>query len=176
MSNVITNLVGACHPAALILISHDRKPHPDVDKDILADNRGSTSVVGEMDGIVRMTGTRMYFMGRNIEEGSIKVQKRDIDPLGIVTLVEPVIDKDEEILQNILQNPSYTSMRAKARALAPLLHISDEAALGRIKRAAPASPLNFGTPHLTKPTGEAAASAAVQTSRVHSYIQPSTDL
>ena len=28
MSNVITNLIGACHPAALILISHDRKPHP----------------------------------------------------------------------------------------------------------------------------------------------------
>ena len=148
MSNVITNLVGACHPAALILISHDRKPHPDVDKDILADNRGSTSVVGEMDGIVRMTGNRMYFMGRNIEEGSIKVQKRDIDPMGIVTLVEPVIDKDEEVLQNILKNPSYTSMHAKAKVLAPLLGISEVAAMGRVRRAAPSKPLNLGAPQL----------------------------
>ena len=131
MSNVMTSLVGIAHPAALVLISHDRKPQPDSDKDIMTDHRGSTSIVAEMDGVVRLTKTRLYYAGRSIEEGSIKMIRKDLDN---ILIWEPAPDEMDPMLIEILQDLTLRSMRAKARKLSVIQHISEEAAMSRVRR------------------------------------------
>lgn len=132
MRNVMVNLVGATHPAALVVISHSRKPHPDVDRSLMADHRGSSYVTGRMDVIMRLTKNRLYYGGRSIEEGDIKLLRQDVDG---VLLWEPDPDDMGQHLHNILMDPALTSMRAKARALAPLVHKSEEACMSAIRRA-----------------------------------------
>jgi len=132
MSNVMTNLVSACHPAAVLVISHDKKPSPDMDKDIMADHRGSTAVVGEMDAILRLTKSRLYYAGRNIEEGSIKMIRQDCDD-ALLWMPDP--DEYRAAIDSILNNDDLVGDRAKARALAPLIGKSPEAARSILRRA-----------------------------------------
>lgn len=129
MRNVIANLVGATHPAALILISHARKPNQDMDRDLMADQRGSSYVVGRMDAIMRLTKRSLYYAGRSIEEGSIKLQRQENG----LWLVEP--DDSGPALQAVLADSTLTTMRSKARALAPTIKKSEEAAMSMIRRA-----------------------------------------
>jgi hypothetical protein len=131
MSNVINNLVGATYPAALILVSHSRKPSPDQDKDVLADARGSNSIVADMDAVVRMTKRRLYYTGRTIEEGHIKISAKAFDNL-LVWEVES--DEEDQALMGVLANPELQSIRAKADVYAPIVKISLEAAKSRIRR------------------------------------------
>jgi RecA-family ATPase len=131
MSNVMSNLIGACHPAAVIIISHDKKPSPDMEKDIMADHRGSTSVVGEMDAILRLTKTRLYYAGRSIEEGSLKLVRQECDD---TLLWGPDPDEYRAAIDSVGENRDLTSMRAKARALAPLIGKSEEAAMSILRR------------------------------------------
>jgi hypothetical protein len=126
--NVISNLVGACHPAALIIISHSRKPSADMEKDILADARGSSYVVGRMDAIMRLTKRKLYYTGRSIEAGDIKVQRVDNG------LWQPVPDETGPILSKVLADTTVPSLRGKARILATLISCSEEAAMSRIRR------------------------------------------
>jgi hypothetical protein len=132
MRNVIVNLVGATHPAALIAISHSRKPHVDVDKNLMADHRGSSYVTGRMDVIMRLTKNRLYYGGRSIEEGDMKLLRQDVDG---VLLWEPDPDEIGQHLHQVMMDPELKSMRSKARALAPLIHKSEEAAMSAIRRA-----------------------------------------
>jgi len=132
MKNVIVNLVGATHPAALIIISHSRKPVPDTDKNLMADHRGASYVTDRMDAIMRLTKNRLYYGGRSIEEGDIKLLRQDVDG---VLLWEPDPEDMGQHLHTILTNPALVSMRAKARALAPLVHKSEEACMSAIRRA-----------------------------------------
>jgi hypothetical protein len=131
MRNVITNLVGATSPAALIIISHDRKPHPDADKDIISDHRGSSYVVGRMDAIIRLTKTRMYYIGRSIEEGSVKLKKEDCDGALIWSPDESEI---APLIRQVQLNPELTSRRERARVLAPLIHKTEEATNSLLRR------------------------------------------
>lgn len=126
--NVIANLVAATSPAALVLVSHSRKPHPDVDKDLRADHRGSSYVTGRMDSIMRLTKQRLYYMGRSIEDGDIKIVRQENG------LWAPIVDESGAIVQKVMNDPSLPSLRAKARALAPLVGSSEEAALSRLRR------------------------------------------
>lgn len=70
MRNVISALVGACRPAAIVLISHSRKDQAGWqqgqggDDDMMDQNRGSSYVSGRMDVIVKMSPKRMQFKGR----------------------------------------------------------------------------------------------------------------
>lgn len=136
--NLIANLVAATKPAALILISHSRKAQPDMDKSLMDDNRGSSYVTGRMDAILRLTKTRMYYAGRSIEEGDVKIRRMDNG------LWEPIVDESEVILQKVLTDTTLGTLRAKARALAPLVGSSEEAAMSRIRRTlAGSSPLEM---------------------------------
>jgi RecA-family ATPase len=126
--NVIGNLVGATHPAALILISHGRKPNPDMDKDILADHRGSSYITGRMDAIMRLTKTRLHYTGRSIEAGDIKLQRADNG------LWEPQVDNTGPLIEKVITDTTLTSMRAKARALAPMIRKTEEAAMSLLRR------------------------------------------
>lgn len=131
MSNVMSSLIKACHPAAVIIISHDRKPSLDVEKDIMADHRGSTSVVGEMDGIMRLTKSRLYYAGRNIEEGNIKILRKDV---GDTLIWMPDPDEHKDAIASVLADTAIPSMRRKARALAPLISKSEEACMSILRR------------------------------------------
>lgn len=126
--NVIANLVGATHPAALIIVSHSRKPHPDADKNLMADHRGSSYVTGRMDAIIRLTKTRLYYTGRSIEEGDIKLERMDNG------LWQPKPDESGAVMDKVLRDTTMPSMRAKARAIAPLLGKSEEAAMSMLRR------------------------------------------
>lgn len=126
--NVITNLVGATHPAALIIISHDRKPNQDVAKDLLADHRGSSYITGRMDAIMRLTKTRLYYTGRSIEAGDIKLQRASNG------LWQPMIDETGPIVDKILADPNFSSLRERGRALATLIGCTEEAAVSRLRR------------------------------------------
>ncbi len=126
--NVISNLVGATHPAALIIISHSRKNNPEAEKSIMDDHRGSSYITGRMDAILRLTKSRLYYAGRSIEEGNIKIERLDNG------LWQPRQDAaDETALAKVLADPSLTTMRAKARALATLVAINEEAAMSRVR-------------------------------------------
>lgn len=126
--NVIANLVGATHPAALILISHGRKPNPDADRDLLADHRGSSYITGRMDAIMRLTKTRLYYTGRSIEAGDIKLERLDN---GLWT---PQQDDTAPAIAKVMADASLTSMRAKARALGGMIGKSEEAAMSTLRR------------------------------------------
>ena len=126
--NVLVNLAGATHPAALIVISHDRKPHPDIDKDIMNDHRGSDQVVARMDAIMRLTKTRLFYAGRSIEAGDIKLQRLDSG------FWQQQLDETGPIIEKVLADTSLTTLRAKARALATLIYKSEEAAMSILRR------------------------------------------
>lgn len=128
--NVIANLIGAIHPAALILISHSRKPNPETEKSIMADHRGSSYITGKMDAIMRLTRNKLYYAGRSIEEGNIKIERLDN---GLWT---PKIDAAEDAaLGKVLLDPQLGSLRAKARALATMTAVNEETAMSRLRRA-----------------------------------------
>lgn len=131
MRNVITNLVGATHPAALILISHSRKPHPDVDRNLMTDHRGSSYTTGRMDAIMRLARNRLFYGGRSIEDGDIKLSRQDVDG---ALLWEPELNNDSVILQEVLLNPELVSMRSKARALAVRICKTEDACMSMIRR------------------------------------------
>lgn len=129
--NVISNLVGATHPAALIIISHSRKPNPDAEKDLMADHRGSSYITGRMDAIMRMTKTRLYYGGRSIEEGFIKLNRMDVDG---ALMFEPAVDDVGPVIAEVMADVSLPSLRAKAKALAVRVGITEEAAMSRLRR------------------------------------------
>ena len=127
--NVIANLTGACEPAALILISHGRKPHPEVDRDLLADHRGSSYITGRMDAIMRLTKNKLYYTGRSIEAGDIKVARTDTG------LWAPVVEESEKLAMfKVTTDTSLISLRSKAKCLATMIGITEEAALSRLRR------------------------------------------
>ena len=148
MRNVITNLVGATYPAALIIISHDRKSHPDVEKDIMSDHRGSSYVVGRMDAVMRLTKSRLWYSGRSIEEGSIRIKKQDCD--GALLWMPDEGDIAPHIEQ-VLANTSLKTRRDKARVLAPLIQKSEEAANSILRRWVSGMHLVEGTPSPPEP-------------------------
>jgi hypothetical protein len=131
--NVIINLVGATHPAALIIISHSRKPHPDADRDLMADHRGSSYITGRMDAILRMTKQRMYFGGRSIEEGNIKLNRMEVD--GALMFEEANDEHEKTAIIKVLTDSALPSLRAKAKALAIMTAITEECAMSRLRRA-----------------------------------------
>lgn len=134
MRNVIANLVYATHPAALILVSHARKLQPDIDKNLMDDHRGSSYVTGRMDAILRLTRTRLYYTGRSIEEGDIRLERLDSG------LWAPFEDDNAPHVAKVLQDPGLKTLRAKARQLAPLIHKSEEAAMSLLRRTVATGP------------------------------------
>jgi hypothetical protein len=87
MRDVITHLVAASRPAAMILLSHARKEGIMTKmggEDLMDDNRGSSYVPGRMDVIVKMTGHRFSYKGRGARPGTVDVEF--IENPGIVRL------------------------------------------------------------------------------------------
>ena len=82
MRNVLSALVGACRPAAIVLISHARKDQAgfggDVEEDMMDQARGSSYVAGRMDVIAKVTKKRLMFKGRaSGQQSEVIVQDPD---------------------------------------------------------------------------------------------------
>lgn len=141
MSQVISNLRKVTLPAALVVISHDKKPSPDMEKDIMYDHRGSGGVVGEMDAIIRLTKGRMYYAGRDIEPDSIKVIKQEYDD---VLLWQPDPNEYGKFIESVMEDPTlhpdgklWIATRARARALLSVVPgKSEDGAMSALRRAA----------------------------------------
>lgn len=130
MRNVVANLQDAVAPAALIIVSHSRKENPDptADKNLMDDHRGSSYIVGRMDAILRLTKRRLYYQGRSIEEGHVDIERLDNG------LWAPRIDNSGESIAKVLADTNLSTMRAKARALAPMIGKTEEAAMSLLRR------------------------------------------
>ena len=141
MQEVMDALVGACQPAAVVLLSHSRKANPDRGFSLVEDQRGSTAIAGKMDTILHLGGGKLSYTGRATEQGTIPLKQ---DPTTHLWLM----DKGEEkkAAQGILAK-DYASDRARARALAEELHIKEESArnlLRKVRGETPSSPLVGG--------------------------------
>jgi hypothetical protein len=131
MKVVMSRLVAATQPAALIVISHAKKPNPEAHPDLLGDVRGSGYIVAGVDAIARMTKTGLYYTGRAIEQGVVKIQREDN---GLWSL-EPTHGGDETTaIEEVLSDPELVTTRARARMLALKLGKTEEAARSILRR------------------------------------------
>lgn len=150
MRNVMVSLAAAAAPAALIVISHSRKPSqdPSAKPDLMADHRGSSYTTGKADAIIRMTKTKMYYAGRSIHEGQVKIARREFtsrhDPEIKAILFE--LDRDDfgPAMKKVLADASLPSLRAKARVLAEVTGIHEETCMSRLRRHVPETVLDAG--------------------------------
>lgn len=78
MRNVVTGLVDACRPAAVVLVSHSRKDSMFSamgGDDLMSDARGSSYVSGRMDCIIRLTPKSLTYKGRSAGNGTLTVEQ-----------------------------------------------------------------------------------------------------
>jgi len=138
MQAVLANLVVATQPAALILISHSRKPNADMGPSTINDLRGSNYVVGRMDAICQFQKRSIAFTGRAIEHGVIKTERTEA---GTWELAET---EEQRIAAIIVEDPAYPSLRAKSKALAARIDKSEEACRSLLRRLTAMGRLTLG--------------------------------
>lgn len=122
---IIAALTAATQPAALILIHHGRK-QGEIPDDLLVGSRGSSYLMGKMDAIVKMNKKSIHYVGRAIEEGSVRLERLDNG------FWAPATDATDRLIEGLLASPG--SISEKARALADQTHRSEEAARSLIRR------------------------------------------
>jgi RecA-family ATPase len=74
MKNVMSRLIAATQPAALMLIHHSKKPVPDQQMDLMNDMRGGY-IAGMMDAIIKFTNRGVHYIGRSIEQGLVPAER-----------------------------------------------------------------------------------------------------
>lgn len=116
MQRVIAHLSAAVKPAAMILVSHSRKPNPEFTDSVVVGNRGSNYVTGRMDAIMHLADGRLTITGRALEETKIHLEKIEI-PGGFIWDITTG-DKNKKLAQLLLTDARYPSLRAKARVMA----------------------------------------------------------
>lgn len=129
MRNVTAAMQAACHPAAMILITHERKPDKEGGFSLISDIRGSNYMPGRMDAILRFTKARMYYTGRAIEEGHIGLMRQDN---GFWTSAQQDLDN---AVARVLADPRISSIREKAKVLAASTNKTEEACRSLLRRA-----------------------------------------
>lgn len=116
MQRVIAHLAAAVKPAAMVLVSHSRKPNPEFTDSVVVGNRGSNYVTGRMDAICHLSDGRLTITGRALEETKIHLEKVEI-PGGFIWDLTTG-DKNKKLARLLLTDGRYPSLRAKARVLA----------------------------------------------------------
>jgi hypothetical protein len=96
MRNVIANLVAACRPAAIVLVSHSRKDSVMTsmgEDDLMDQQRGSSYVSGRMDVIIKVTPKRLTFKGRATGQQAYPIHQ---DERGFICVERAQSDAFEE--------------------------------------------------------------------------------
>jgi len=74
---VIAALTAVTKPAALILVHHGRKPSADGPPELTMGARGASYLTGKMDAIVHFRERSLAYVGRSIEEGTLRLERAD---------------------------------------------------------------------------------------------------
>jgi hypothetical protein len=127
MQRVLSSLVAATQPAAIVLIHHAKKPMPESSPDIINDMRGGY-IAGAMDAIVRLSPHTAWYVGRAIEFGSIKIQRMDN---GMWVADE---GEFEALLDAVIGDTLTPSLTEKAISLASLTGKSIEHCKSALRR------------------------------------------
>lgn len=125
---VISALVAATQPAALILVHHARKPSSDRPNDLIHGSRGSGYLTGRMDAIISFSKKSMHYVSRAIEEGSVRLDRLDNG------FWEPAGAELELHIEALLSTPG--SLREKAKELAARTGKTEEASRSLLRRRA----------------------------------------
>jgi RecA-family ATPase len=116
MRNVLAELVGACRPSAILLLSHARKDSiltTTGEDDLMDQGRGSSYVAGRMDVVIKLTPKRMVFKGRATGQ---TVETIAQDPNTGLIVVEPgpndraVNDELRSVLADLGPNASQRAI------------------------------------------------------------------
>lgn len=118
MRNVIANLVGACRPAAIVLVSHSRKDSimtHSGDDDLMDQQRGSSYVSGRMDVIVKVSPKRLIFKGRATGQQTYPIRQ---DERGLIRVERETVDVFEECFKVARQREPNASANRLAECIA----------------------------------------------------------
>lgn len=123
MIGALNALELAVKPAALVIISHAKKPtsrqnapdNSDGDAPLGHDNRGSSSLPGNVDGIIKITKKTFSFLGRTIDQGRLKL---NWNPETFLFNVDN--SEFDAHLSAVLADPTISSDSARATTLARL--------------------------------------------------------
>ena len=127
MKAVVSSLVAAVHPAALILIHHSKKPSLEATPDLIHDMRGGY-IAGAMDAIIKFSKKGVHFVGRSIEQGFIAAERQDN---GFWSVAASEID---HWLPSVLDDRTLTTVTAQAEALMMLTNQPLEACRAAVRR------------------------------------------
>jgi RecA-family ATPase len=127
MPRAVSNLVAITQPAALILVHHARKGDPEKPDDIRRGSRGANYLTGRMDSILRLSEENLHYIGRSVEEGTIRLSRT---PNLLWDAVDAAFEKQ---LEDIILIPGL-STRERARLLSERTGRSVEACRSLLQR------------------------------------------
>jgi len=136
MRSVLAELVGACRPSALLLLSHARKDSILTtmgEDDLMDQGRGSSYVAGRMDVVIKLTARRMIFKGRATGQISETISQ---DPqTGLINIESDIENLTSlQVIQAVVTElGSDASQRAIATELAKRTHTSLSTAVRRLR-------------------------------------------
>jgi RecA-family ATPase len=113
MKRVMTALKKATDPAALIILSHSRKPSRDNIGGLMHNNRGSNYMAGKVDSIVELRKNKFLVQGRTIPHTSIAVRQSPTNGLWVL----------EDDLQQLALQCRADHPTSSQRELAGFLHV-----------------------------------------------------
>lgn len=131
MTAVLSHLVAAVQPAALVIVHHSVKPHEDVEPDVINASRGSSAVTGAVDGVVMLTSSGLEVDGRAVKMGKHKVR---LNRLNDGSWAMPDHEKAKALARQLVEDRPG-SIRSRAMSMAAELGITVEAARHRLRRA-----------------------------------------
>lgn len=127
MKSVMSSLIAACHPAAIMLIHHSKKPVPDQQMDLLNDMRGGY-IAGKMDAVLKFTNRGVHYIGRSIEQGLVPAERHKN---GFWTALGGELD---HWLPSVMEDSSL-DFDQKVESLATLTQRPIEICRGAVRRA-----------------------------------------
>lgn len=133
MRNVIANLVAACRPAAIVLVSHSRKDSimtSTGDDDLMDQQRGSSYVSGRMDVIIKVSAKRLTFKGRATGQQHYPISQ---DEKGFIRVERQAHNTFENAFRLAVQQHPHASDYQLSEHIAKLANISSSAAYRKTK-------------------------------------------
>lgn len=134
MRNVISALVSACRPAAIVLVSHSRKDGVMTatgDDDLMDQQRGSSYVSGRMDVIIKVSQKRLVYKGRATGQQTYPIHQ---DDRGFIHVEREADDNFKAAYIRLTQATHGLSHNAIAASLARELGCSQSTALRKLKQ------------------------------------------
>ena len=134
MRNVITALVAACRPSAIVLVSHSRKDGvmtASGDDDLMDQQRGSSYISGRMDVIIKVSQKRVVYKGRATGQKTYSISQ---DERGFIHVEREADDAFKAAYTRLISHSPGLSDNALAETLARETGISHSTALRKLKQ------------------------------------------